>query len=418
MSKTLVKSQWKDRVVGFERRPAKDFQANALNFRRHPNNQRDAFRGIVSELGFAGAVLENTRTGNLIDGHLRIEEALSIDESMLIPCVQVDLSEAEEKLLLASYDPISAMATADKETLDLLLKDVSSSDEAVNAMLAKLAEDSGLSYGVKEEDESKVSDLIDRAEELRVKWDTKTGQLWEIGRHRLLVGDATEKANVGRLCGRNRPLLMVTDPPYGLEHDTMWREAAGISSAGPQSARDIKWDDNADWSAAYMVSPADVAYVWHATSFNRVVAVSLEGAGFIVKQQIVWNKSVAAFGRSHYSYKHEPCWYAVRKGKTAKWSGPKNEVTVWDVASPRHIMGGSDEEKQPHSTQKPLECMARPIRNHEGDVYDPFIGSGTTMVAAEQEGRICYAMEIEPKYCAVTLERMTNLGLEARITNG
>ena len=142
MSKESAK--WKDRVVGFERRPAKDFQANALNFRRHPNAQRDAFRGLVSELGFAGAVLENVRTGNLIDGHLRIEEALSVDENMLIPCVQVDLSEAEEKLLLASYDPISAMATVDKDVLDCLLREVSTGDSAVQEMLAKLAEDNGL----------------------------------------------------------------------------------------------------------------------------------------------------------------------------------------------------------------------------------------------------------------------------------
>ena len=138
------KKHWQDRVVGFERRPAKDFQANALNFRRHPNNQRDAFRGLVSELGFAGAVLENKRTGNLIDGHLRIEEALSVDENMLIPCVQVDLSEAEEKLLLASYDPISAMATVDKEVLDSLLREVSTGDAAVQEMLSNLAKESGL----------------------------------------------------------------------------------------------------------------------------------------------------------------------------------------------------------------------------------------------------------------------------------
>jgi hypothetical protein len=145
-------SKWRDRVVGFERRPAKDFQANALNFRRHPNNQRDAFRGLVSEIGFAGAVLENVRTGNLIDGHLRIEEALSVDENQLIPTVQVDLSEAEEKLLLASYDPISAMATVDKDVLDSLLRDVSSGDAAVQKMLAKLAEDNGLYVNTEERD--------------------------------------------------------------------------------------------------------------------------------------------------------------------------------------------------------------------------------------------------------------------------
>lgn len=146
-NKKLSKEGWRSRVVGFTEKPANQFTANVLNFRRHPNSQRDAFRGLVSELGFAGAVLENVRTGNLIDGHLRIEEALSVDENMLIPCIQVDLSESEEKLLLASYDPISAMATVDKEVLDSLLRDVSTGSGAVQEMLSNLAEDNGLHLG-------------------------------------------------------------------------------------------------------------------------------------------------------------------------------------------------------------------------------------------------------------------------------
>lgn len=140
-------SGWRSRVVGFIEKPANQFTANALNFRRHPNAQRDVFRGLISEIGFAGAVLENVRTGNLIDGHLRIEEALSVDENQLIPCVQVDLSESEEKLLLASYDPLSAMATVDKEVLDSLLRDISTGNAAVQSMLSDLAESNGLGVG-------------------------------------------------------------------------------------------------------------------------------------------------------------------------------------------------------------------------------------------------------------------------------
>jgi hypothetical protein len=141
---------WRSRVVGFVEKPANQFTANSLNFRRHPNQQRDVFRGLISEIGFAGAVLENVRTGNLIDGHLRIEEALSVDENQLIPCVQVDLSESEEKLLLASYDPLSAMATVDKEVLDTLLRDISTGNAAVQGMLSDLAESNGLGVGTGE----------------------------------------------------------------------------------------------------------------------------------------------------------------------------------------------------------------------------------------------------------------------------
>lgn len=139
-----VKPQWKDRVVGFERRPAKDFLANPLNFRRHPGEQREAFRGVVSEVGFAGAVLENVRTKHLLDGHLRIEEALSVDENMLIPCIQVDLSKEEEKLLLATFDPLGAMAVIDKDILNDLLQDVSTDNEAINSLLDSLAKEGGL----------------------------------------------------------------------------------------------------------------------------------------------------------------------------------------------------------------------------------------------------------------------------------
>jgi hypothetical protein len=159
---------WRNRVVGFTQKPANQFTANALNFRRHPNNQRDAFRGLVSELGFAGAVLENVTTGNLIDGHLRIEEALSVDENMPIPCVQVELSEAEEKLLLASYDPLSAMATVDKEVLDALLREVSTGDAAVQEMLSKLAEDNGL---IPKDNERDVSFTTDESLEFTIKCD-------------------------------------------------------------------------------------------------------------------------------------------------------------------------------------------------------------------------------------------------------
>lgn len=141
MPKAKKKAEWRNRVVGFVQKPANQFTANALNFRRHPTKQRETFRGVITEIGFAGAVLENVRTGNLLDGHLRIEEALSHDENQLIPCVQVDLSEAEEKLLLATYDPISAMAATDREVLDMLLREVQTGDVAVLEMLADSAAD-------------------------------------------------------------------------------------------------------------------------------------------------------------------------------------------------------------------------------------------------------------------------------------
>jgi len=138
---------------------------------------------------------------------------------------------------------------------------------------------------------------------------------------------------------------------------------------------------------------------------------ALQQAGYEIRNQIIWRKPHFPISRGHYTYQHEPCWYGVKKGRTAHWVGDHNASTVWEIALDKNVEGG-------HSTQKPLECMARPIRNHEGDVYEPFVGSGTTMVAAEQAGRACYGMEIEPKYIAVTLERLAGMGLAPRLSDG
>lgn len=153
------------------------------------------------------------------------------------------------------------------------------------------------------------------------------------------------------------------------------------------------------------MSPANISYTWHAGLHASTVEQGLQTVGFEIRNQIIWSKRNHVISRGHYHVEHEPCWYAVRKGATAVWNGDRSQTTVWKIDWDKNVDGG-------HSTQKPLECMARPIRNHTGDVYDPFVGSGTTIVAAEQEQRTCYAMEIEPKYCAVTLERLKNNGLQ------
>lgn len=237
---------------------------------------------------------------------------------------------------------------------------------------------------------------------------TQDGDMWTMGQHRVLCGDATKAKDVGRLLDGREPFIMVTDPPYGVNYDIAWREEAGCSAMGEQSAKGITWDKNASWNEAFTLSGAAVAYVWHAGVLAGVVLHDLSEAGFVIRAQIIWKKSVHVFGRGAYHWKHEPCWYAVRKGKAANWCGDRTQDTVWDMQSPRHIMGGSEEGKQPHPTQKPLEAMARPIRNHGGkddDVYDPFLGSGTTLIAAEQLNRKCYGIEISPKYVDVVCKR-------------
>ena len=253
---------------------------------------------------------------------------------------------------------------------------------------------------------------------------SQLGDLWVCGKHRILCGDATDAATVARLLGDRKPRLMVTDPAYGIELDSEWRDRAGINKHGPAEASYLKrriaghtettisGDTRADWSDAFALVPGlEVAYVWHASKFTREVLDGLLRIGFLHHQQIIWRKTAAALTRTHYWFNHEPCWY-VRK-KNAPWYGkPGENTTVWDAASPKMIMGGSDEDKFDHPTQKPVELMRRPILNHtkRGElVYEPFLGSGTTLAAAELTERVCCGIELDPKYIDVVVQRWQSL---------
>ncbi len=241
-----------------------------------------------------------------------------------------------------------------------------------------------------------------------IQTDIVLGDLFEIGDHRLLCGSSTEADAVAKLLNGKEPYLMVTDPPYGVVYDPTWRHKAGINNSGRQGK--VQNDDRADWTEAWALSPARVAYVWHGGKHTSEVQGSLERADFEIRAQIIWNKQQMVFSRGDYHWKHEPCWYAVKKGNKGNWGGDRKQTTVWDIQS---ILQSSKSVKADealfHGTQKPVECMAKPIGNHDGDVYDPFLGSGTTMVAAHQLNRKCYGMEIDPKYCQVILDRMRKL---------
>lgn len=241
-----------------------------------------------------------------------------------------------------------------------------------------------------------------------IETDIVLGDLFEIGQHRLLCGDSTNADDVQKLLQGKEPYLMVTDPPYGVDYDPVWRHNAGIINSGRQGK--VQNDNRSDWFETWAISPARVAYVWHGRKHTSVVQDSLERADFEIRCQIIWNKQQMVLSRGDYHWKHEPCWYAVKKGNKGNWAGDRKQTTVWEITS---ILQSSKQnvadEALFHGTQKPVECMARPISNHDGDVYDPFLGSGTTMVATHQLNRKCYGMEIDPKYCQVIVDRMLKL---------
>ncbi|RAI42919.1 hypothetical protein CH341_16935 [Rhodoplanes roseus] len=242
------------------------------------------------------------------------------------------------------------------------------------------------------------------------------GDVWRLGPHRLVCGDATVATVAAAALDGAAPLLMVTDPPYGVNYDPTWRSAVidratGTASKAGRALGLVTNDHRADWADAFRHFRGDVAYVWHGALNGTVVRAALEGVGFRPRAQIIWDKGRLILSRGHYHWRHEPCWYAVRKGRTAHWVGGRKQTTVWLIPHRRSETG--------HSAQKPIDCMRRPIENHSapGDaVYDPFLGSGTTLVAAEMTGRACHAVELEPAYVAIALARWEDMtGLKAEL---
>ena len=235
----------------------------------------------------------------------------------------------------------------------------------------------------------------------------KTGDLIELGPHRVLCGDSTSVEDVERLLDGKVPILMVTDPPYGVEYDPEWRAGADLG-VGKRSKGKVENDDRMDWSEAFQLLPCSVAYVWHAGKFTSEVQESLHLSDFKIVSQIIWTKQHFVLSRGDYHWQHEPCWYAVRNDATHNWQGARDQSTVWDIKNNNSFGNAAKEETHGHGTQKPIECMARPIKNNSKSkdiITDPFLGSGTTLIAADQLNRTCYGMEISPQYCQVILER-------------
>ena len=393
----------KDRVKELRRVPASELRANPKNWRRHPPSQEAALRGVLEDIGFADAVIaRETPDGlELIDGHLRQE----VMGDQVIPVLIVDVTEEEADKMLLTYDPLAMMAHADQDQLLHLLRDTQFESKAVNDMLEAVANGERLPMPDLTEPVEDPGPEIDRADELREKWQTERGQVWEVGRHRLICGECTAVTDMDALLGRVNPQMMFTDPPYGVNYEG--------GHFNPNRDKLIG-DDSTDMYGEFLPLAMGVVegpcYMWFAGSRGHAVYTAVTEAGAEIHALIIWHKTNATYAAMNAQYKqrHEPCLYFKPKGRTLRWCGPTDENTLWEIKR--------DAVNDNHPTQKPLALPLRALGNHSADtVFDPFLGSGTTMVAAEQLGRICYGMEIEPKYVAVTLERMSGMGLEPKL---
>jgi DNA modification methylase len=371
----------------------------AANARTHPDEQVAQIAGSIAEFGFNVPCLVDDR-GVLIAGHGRIVAAKRLGLQQ-VPVIRLGhLTDTQARAFRLADNRIALNAGWDEALLAAEIERLK--EDGVALDLLGFAEDE-LNRLLDGLDESGPSDEEDDIPEPPTEAVTRPGDLWLLGPHRLLCGDATVATDVERVLDGVRPHLMVTDPPYGVQYDPNWRNESGVSATARTGK--VTNDDRADWREAWSLFPGDIAYIWHSGIHTRTVAESLDACGLLIRAQIVWAKPRLVLGRGDYHWQHEPCFYAVRKGASGHWQGARDQTTLWTIAT------GENDEATEHGTQKPVECMRRPIVNNSarGDlVYEPFAGSGSTLIAAESVGRVCRAIEIDPRYCDVIVERWQN----------
>ncbi len=388
--------------LAIEYLPVGDLVPYAGNSRKHSPDQIAAIAGSIRRFGFVNPVLIDAE-GTIVAGHARVMAARQAGLQK-IPTIRLGhLSDAERRAYVIADNRLAELATWDTDTLraevDQLLSEgvgldlLGFDEQALTKLVGSLTPGGGLT----DEDDVPAEPTVPVS---------RLGDLWVLGRHRLICGDSTKADDVARVLNGVTPHLMVTDPPYGVKYDPAWRGEAKTSdgervSLGVHATGKVLNDDRADWREAWALFPGDVVYVWHAGLFAGVVAESLEASGFSLRSQIIWAKTNFAIGRGDYHWHHEPCWYAVRKGKAGHFNGDRKQHTLWTISKPAKSETG-------HGTQKPVECMRKPIENNSSPgqaIYEPFCGSGTTIIAAEQTGRACHAVELNPVYIDVIVRR-------------
>jgi DNA modification methylase len=371
-----------------ERRAVSALRGYDKNARTHSAEQIDQLVASIREWGWTQPILVD-ETDMVVAGHGRLAAAQKLGIAEVPVIVATGWSEQQKRAYALADNQLALNAGWDMDLLKVEIAELQVGQFDVGLMgfgEGFLADLFATKAGKTEPDD--IPDVPANAV-------TQAGDVWLLGDHRIICGDSTDPAVVGALLGDVKPHLMVTDPPYGVEYDPT-RTSNNKAKAGK-----VLNDDRADWTEAWAVFPGDVAYVWHASMFTTTVLASLETCGFKHRSMIIWAKDRMTLGRGDYHWQHEPCWYVVREGKTGHWVGGRDKTTVWNIKAREDAGHG-------HGTQKPVECMKRPIENNSqpGDaVYEPFSGSGTTIIAGEMTGRRVHAVELNPVYVDVAVKR-------------
>jgi len=395
-----------DKIV---RVPVEALIPYARNARTHSDEQVAQIAASMREWGWTNPILIDEAMG-IIAGHGRVLAARKLGLVDVPAMVAEGWSEAQKRAYVLADNQLALNAGWDADLLKLELGELQALDfdlgligfPNLDALLADKTE------GLTDPDD---------VPEPPAEPVARPGDVWLLGRHRLVCGDCTDPLVVDKALNGVRPHLMVTDPPYGVEYDANWRNEAMRADGSPIAGRavgKVENDDRADWREAWALFPGDVAYVWHAGNKAHVVADSILACGFGIRAQIIWAKHQFVIGRGDYHPQHEPCWYAVRKGSKGHYEGGRKQSTLWQIDKPRKSETG-------HSTQKPVECMKRPIENNSSPgqaVYEPFSGSGTTIIAGEMTGRHIHAIELNPAYVDVAIKRWQDFTGQQAVLEG
>ncbi len=406
-----------ERPLRLEYRSPAELAENPANWRRHPESQLAALTDVIAEVGWAGVCLFNEATGRLLDGHAR--KKVAVDQGVAeVPVLIGSWTEAQERLILATFDPISAQAEADPEKLAALLAGIETESAAVEALLAGLAAADPLPVA------GAGGDEFDATPEASGPTRTQVGEVWVIGGekgHRLLVGDCTDPANVLLLMNGERAGLMNTDPPYGVSYANDERPNPGV--AKPRVANDGLADEALQtflesvftFAVEHALEKSAAWYLWHAhLTQGYFAAAAAAAANVVLHRQIIWVKPVLLLGRGQYHWKHEPCFMGWVEGNQPPdyglGAGERTQTTVWELNG----VSQADRKEFNHATPKPVDLFTTPIIKHlkaNEIAYEPFAGSGPQFIAAHRAGRRCFGMELDPRHADTILKRCEAEGL-------
>lgn len=346
----------------------------------------------IEQFGYVEPVIWNQTTGRVVGGHQRLKVLMDMGMTE-VDCVVVEMDEDKEKALNIALNKISG--DWDKDKLALLIADLQGADFDVSltgfepAEIDDLFKDT-LKDGVKDDD-------FDVGAELENPTMTKPGDIWTLGRHRLICGDSTKVETYDLLMGSTKANLVITDPPYNVNY-----EGSAGKIKNDNMADDAFYSFLLDAYTQMHSAMADDAsiYVFHADTEGLNFRRAFADAGFYLSGCCIWKKQSLVLGRSPYQWQHEPCLYGWKKNGKHQWYTGRKETTIWEFDKPKK---NSD-----HPTMKPIPLLAYPIMNStmsNAVVLDPFGGSGSTLIACEQTDRICYTVELDEKFCDVIVKR-------------